>query len=100
MTDNNDEISFDEVRARELVYFLLDNDTNIFKKFIPDIKALNSESFENLFQGIPYKKMLMMKKDIIIMLKIKKCLKNYSINLIIFMLLMMHGIKIKNITNT
>ena len=53
MVDYNE---FDEVKARELVYFLLDNDTNIFKKFIPDIKLFNSESFEKLFQGIPYKK--------------------------------------------
>ncbi len=56
MADNSDDISFDEVKARELVYFLLNNDTNIFRKLIPDIKSLNSESFENLFQGIPYKK--------------------------------------------
>ena len=56
MTNNSDDISFDEVKARELVYFLLNNDTNIFKKLIPDIKTLNREAFENLFQGIPYKK--------------------------------------------
>ena len=50
-----DDISFDEAKARELVYFLLNNDANIFKKLIQDIKTLNSESFENLFQGILYK---------------------------------------------
>lgn len=50
-----DDISFDESKARELVYFLLKNDINFFKKLIPDIKTLNSESFENLFQGILYK---------------------------------------------
>ena len=36
-----DDISFDEAKARELVYFLLNNDANIFKKLIPDIKTLN-----------------------------------------------------------
>ena len=50
-----DDISFDESKARELVYFLLKNDINFFKKLIPDIKTLNSESFKNLFQGIPFK---------------------------------------------
>jgi len=56
MANNNENLSFDEGKARELVYFLLESDTNIFKKLIPDVKSLNSEAFEKLFQGIPYKK--------------------------------------------
>ncbi len=56
MSDNNDEILYNESKARELVYFLLRNDINTYKKLIPEIKSLNSEAFEKLFQGIPFKK--------------------------------------------
>ena len=56
MANNDDDIIFDEGKARELVYFLLNNDAIVYKKFIPVIKGLDSEAFENLFQGIPYKK--------------------------------------------
>ncbi len=56
MSYNNDEISFDEAKARELVYFLLSNDIITYKKLISEIKSLNSEAFQNLFQGIPFKK--------------------------------------------
>jgi len=56
MSYNNDEISFDEAKARELVYFLLNNDIITYKKLISEIKSLNSEAFQNLFQGIPFKK--------------------------------------------
>ena len=53
MANNDDDIIFDEGKARELVYFLLNNDAIVYKKFIPVIKGLDSEAFENLFQGIP-----------------------------------------------
>ena len=54
MVDNDDEILFDEDKARKLVYLLLSNDI-VNKKLIPEIKALNSEAFEKLFQGIQFK---------------------------------------------
>ena len=53
MVDNDDEILFDEDKARKLVYLLLSNDI-VNKKLIPEIKALNSEAFEKLFQGIQF----------------------------------------------
>ena len=56
MNYDNDEISFDEAKARELVYFLLSNDIITYKKLISEIKSLNSETFQKLFQGIPFKK--------------------------------------------
>jgi len=46
---------FNEAKARDLVYELLNNDTNIFKKLIPEIRAMDSDSFENLFMGTPFK---------------------------------------------
>lgn len=55
MANIYDDNSFDEAKARELIYFLLNNDTISFKRLIPEIKELDSESFENLFQGIPFK---------------------------------------------
>ena len=53
--DNDDEFIFNESKARELVYFLLKNDISIYRKLIPEIKSLDSEAFENLFKGIPFK---------------------------------------------
>lgn len=55
MDNGNNEIKFVEEKARELVYYLLTNDTNIFKKLIPEIKAMDSNSFKNLFNGTPFK---------------------------------------------
>ena len=83
MSDNNDEILYNESKARELVYFLLKNDINTYKKLIPEIKSLNSEAFEKLFQGIPFKKDANDIMDMITMLRIKKNSKNYLINSII-----------------
>lgn len=55
MNSGVDEIGFNEEKARELVYYLLENDTSVFKKLIPEIRAMDSESFENLFKGTPFK---------------------------------------------
>ena len=46
-----DIISFDVQKARELINFLLFNDINIYKKLLPQINRLNSESIEMLFNG-------------------------------------------------
>ena len=55
MDNGNNEFDFNEAKARELVYYLLSNDTNIFKKLIPEIKAMDSKSFKNLFNATPFK---------------------------------------------
>ena len=55
MDNGNNEIKFVEEKARELVYYLLANDTPFFKKLIPEIKAMDSNSFENLFKATPFK---------------------------------------------
>ena len=55
MDKKEDEFNLNETKARELVYYLLTNDTHIFKKLIPEIKAMNSNSFKNLFNATPFK---------------------------------------------
>ena len=55
MNNGKNIFDFNEVKARELVYYLLENDTSIFRKLIPEIRAMDSESFENLFNGVPFK---------------------------------------------
>ena len=54
MDNNEQEDNFNEEKARELVYYLLENDTSIFKRLIPEIRAMDSNSFYNLFQGTPF----------------------------------------------
>lgn len=54
MDNNEQENNFNEEKARELVYYLLENDTSIFKRLIPEIRAMDSNSFYNLFQGTPF----------------------------------------------
>ena len=56
MSQEDDDIIFNETKARELMYLLLKNDIIIYKKLIPEIKKLDSESFENMFKGVPFKK--------------------------------------------
>jgi len=46
---------FNDLKARELVYYLLEKDIPTFKKLIPEIRTMDSNSFKNLFQGIPFK---------------------------------------------
>ena len=46
-----EDISFNEIKARELINFLLLNDINLYKKLVPEINRLNSEAIENLFNG-------------------------------------------------
>ena len=48
----NSEDFFDEQKARNLVDLLLKNDISIYRKLLPEVQNLNSESFENLFAGI------------------------------------------------
>lgn len=47
----NEDYSFDEIRARKFVISLLKKDAIIYRKLIPEIEKLDSESFENLFSG-------------------------------------------------
>lgn len=42
---------FNEEKAREATNYLLKNDIKIYRQFIPLINDLDSESFENLFNG-------------------------------------------------
>lgn len=53
--DESEYEDFNEAKARELVYYLLENDVSLFKKLIRKIKSMDSESFENLFKGVPFK---------------------------------------------
>lgn len=55
MSSEDEEFSFDELKTRELVYFLLKNDIIVYRKLIPEIKKLDSLAFENMFKGIPFK---------------------------------------------
>lgn len=55
MENSGDEFCFNEEKARKCVYYLLKDDIPSFKKFLPEIKAMDSISFENLFQGTPFK---------------------------------------------
>ena len=54
MNGVEDENDFNELKARNLVYYLLENDINTFKKLIPEIRNMDSKSFQNLFMGIPF----------------------------------------------
>ena len=47
----NSEDCFDEHKARNLVDILLKNDISIYRKLLPEVHKLDSESFENLFGG-------------------------------------------------
>lgn len=47
----NEDYSFDEIRARKVVISLLKKDVIIYRKLIPEIEKLDSESFEYLFSG-------------------------------------------------
>ena len=52
----NEDYSFDEIRARKVIVSLLKKDAIVYRKLIPEIEKLDSESFENLFSGeIEYK---------------------------------------------
>ena len=56
MENGEDEDDINETKARDLVYYLLENDTSVFKKLIPQIRAMDSNSFKNLFKGNPFKR--------------------------------------------
>ena len=47
----NEDYYFDEIKARKVVTSLLKKDAIIYRKLIPEIEKLDSESFENLFSG-------------------------------------------------
>lgn len=47
----SEDCSFDEIRARKVVTSLLKKDAIIYRKLLPEIEKLDSESFENLFSG-------------------------------------------------
>ena len=42
---------FDEMSARKVTNLLLEDDVKIYKKFLPEIKKMNSASFKNMFYG-------------------------------------------------
>ena len=46
-----EDFSFDELKARKLINFLLEYDIKIFKKLVPEINKLDSEAIEMLFSG-------------------------------------------------
>lgn len=54
--DNNSDLEsvdtdFEEPTARNLVDFVLESDAKIFKKFLPEIRKLDTDSFKNMFYG-------------------------------------------------
>ena len=49
MEYSDDETDFDEKSAREVTETLLEEDIKIYRKFLPDIKKLDSKSFKNMF---------------------------------------------------
>ena len=53
--DNNEkeEISnkFDEIKARDTVKFLLEDDCSFYRNLIPTIDSLSSDDFKNFFKG-------------------------------------------------
>lgn len=51
MEYSDDETDFDEKSAREVTETLLEEDIKIYRKFLPDIKKLDSKSFKNMFYG-------------------------------------------------
>ena len=55
MSDYSDQESvdtdFEEQSARELADFILENDVKFYRKFRPEVKKLDSESFKNMFSG-------------------------------------------------
>lgn len=46
-----EDFSFDELKARKLINFLLEYDIKIYKKLVPEINKLDSEAIEKLFNG-------------------------------------------------
>ncbi len=42
---------FDEMSARKVTNLLLEDDVKIYKKFLPEIKKMNYDSFKNMFYG-------------------------------------------------
>ena len=43
---------FNEQKAREIVNILLKNDISIYRKLLPEVQNLNSQDFQNLFEGV------------------------------------------------
>ena len=48
---NSLETDFEEHSARDLVDLLLENDVKSYRKFLPEIRKLDSNSFKNMFYG-------------------------------------------------
>ena len=46
--------NFNEKSARNLAYYLLEEDAKIFKQFLPEIKNFDSITFENMFSAEKY----------------------------------------------
>ena len=51
MEDLDSETDFDEMSARDITQTILEDDVKIYKKFLPEIKKLDSKSFKNMFYG-------------------------------------------------
>jgi len=48
---DSEDTDFEEQPARELVYLILQNDVKTFRKFLPEVKKLDSNSFKNMFNA-------------------------------------------------
>ena len=55
MIGGQEEITYNEDKARNLVDYLLEDDIPVFKKLRKEIRAMDSHSFINLFQGVRFK---------------------------------------------
>ena len=55
MIGGQEEITYNEDKARYLVDYLLEDDIPVFKKLRKEIRAMDSHSFINLFQGVRFK---------------------------------------------
>ena len=55
MIGGQEEITYNEDKARYLVDYLLEDDIPVFKKLRKEIRTMDSHSFINLFQGVRFK---------------------------------------------
>ena len=51
MIDSDAETDFDESSARDITQTILEDDVKIYRKFLPEIKNLDTQSFKNMFNG-------------------------------------------------
>lgn len=51
MIDSDAETDFDEYSARNITQTILEDDVKIYRKFLPEIQNLDTQSFKNMFNG-------------------------------------------------